>query len=198
MLLTTGQAAQELGCAVTTFRRLARTGVLPGVSHHGVRTMVPWAVVQALGRLPAAPVYRLSAREVAVLRVDAAHRVDEPERSWIGFHTDLKPAELLAALRGWWRCDGTSVTAGGVLPVTVAGYVVAVLTHLTEPEKGPRGRHRFTHSRLAGYVTDLARPSLQLPSNDPDDRDLATDLLATRLPSHSGGAIAYVPTRPGD
>lgn len=41
VLLTTGQAAEELGCAITTFRRLVRAGLLPGLSRRGVRVMIP-------------------------------------------------------------------------------------------------------------------------------------------------------------
>jgi hypothetical protein len=195
MLLTTSQAAQELGCAVTTFRRLTRTGAVPNVTQRGARTLVPWKVVRALRELPMAPLERLPAQEIGVLRVGAARRVQEMERSWSGFHVDLQPTELLESLRGWWRCDARSVAAGEVLPVTVAGYVVAVLTNLTEWDRAPRGLHRFTHARIAGYVTNLAESSVRLPSQHLSDRDVATALLATRLPSHSSAAIAYVPTR---
>lgn len=55
MLLTTGQAAEELGCAVTTFRRLITAGVLPGLSRRGVRVMTPLPVVQALQERAHAP-----------------------------------------------------------------------------------------------------------------------------------------------
>ena len=47
MLLTTGQAAEELGCAITTFRRLIQAGLLPGLSRRGVRVMIPLEVVMA-------------------------------------------------------------------------------------------------------------------------------------------------------
>ncbi|MFP8887948.1 helix-turn-helix domain-containing protein [Streptomyces mangrovi] len=199
MLLTTSQAAQELGCAVTTFRRLARTGALPGLSRRGVRTVVPWEVVTALRERPEAPLGRhLPGREVAVLRVDAAQPVAEDDRGWIGFSTALPPEDLIKALRGWWRCDAASVAAAGVLPVTVAGFVVAVLTGLDTWERDGRGRSCFTNARLAGYVTDLATPHLELTAASATDRALAQALLATRLPSHSGGAIAYVTTPPTD
>ncbi|WP_327350284.1 helix-turn-helix domain-containing protein [Streptomyces sp. NBC_01304] len=196
MLLTTGQAAQELGCAVTTFRRLVHAGLLLGLSRRGVRVMVPLATVQALTARQLAPLERLKAPEVAVLRVDAAQQVDEDDRRWIGFSTALGPDDLLRALRGWWRCDAPSVAAGGVLPVTVSGYVVAVLTGLETWEKNEHGRHAFPKARLAGYVTDLAAPAMELTGTTPADRQLARLLLGTRLPSHAGGPIAYVTTRP--
>ncbi|WP_240508657.1 helix-turn-helix domain-containing protein, partial [Streptomyces ossamyceticus] len=76
VLLTTGQAATELDCAITTLRRLIHADVLPGISRRGVRVMIPLDVVQALQQRPHAPLHRLDVREIAVLRVDAARRVD--------------------------------------------------------------------------------------------------------------------------
>lgn len=194
MLLTTGQAAEELGCAITTFRRLVRSGLLPGLSQRGVRVMTPLAVVQALGARPHAALSRLDAEEIAVLRVDTAQPAGEPDRDWIGFAATLGPDDLLKALRGWWRCDAASVAAGGVLPVTLSGYVVAVLTGLERWEKNTESRHAFPDARLAGYVTDLAAPQIAVTAESEADRRLAELLLGNRLVSHSGGAIAYVPT----
>ncbi|MDH6630387.1 excisionase family DNA binding protein [Streptomyces sp. LBL] len=196
MLLTTGQAAEELGCAVTTFRRLVHAGLLPGMSRRGVRVMIPLVAVQSLSARRHAALDQIEAMEIAVLRVDAAQRTDEPDRDWIGFATSLTPGDLLKALRGWWRCNAASVAAGGVLPVTLSGYVVAVLTGLERWEKNTEGRHAFPDARLAGYVTDLAAPQLTVTAHTDGDRRLAELLLGTRLASHSGGAIAYVPTHP--
>jgi hypothetical protein len=194
VLLTTGQAAEELGCAVTTFRRLVQAGLLPGLSRRGVRVMTPLPVVQALTARPHAALEQLDTEEIAVLRIDTARRADEPNREWIGFAASLTPDDLLKALRGWWRCDAASVAAGGVLPVTLSGYVVAVLTGLHRWEKNDEGRHAFPQARLAGHVTDLATPQVAIPAGPDDDRRLAELLLGTRLVSHSGGAIAYVTT----
>jgi hypothetical protein len=196
VLLTTGQAAEELGCAITTFRRLIRAGLLPGLSRRGVRVMVPLTAVQALAGRRHAPLDQLKVPEIAVLRVDAAQQVAEGDRNWIGFSTSLTPDDLLKALRGWWRCDAASIAAGGVLPVTVSGYVVAVLTCLEVREKDTRGRHAFPKARLAGYVTDLATPVTEVTAPTTADRRLADLLLGTRLHSDSGGAIAYVTTHP--
>ncbi len=194
MLLTTGQAAEELGCAVTTFRRLVHAGLLPGISRRGVRVMTPLAAVQSLSTRHHATLDQIEAKEIAVLRVDAARRADEPDRAWIGFATSLTPDDILKALRGWWRCDAASVAAGRVLPVTLSGYVVAVLTGLERWETNNQGRHAFPDARLAGYITDLATPQTVITSPVDADRRLAELLLGARLTSHSGGAIAYVPT----
>ncbi|MDO0917807.1 helix-turn-helix domain-containing protein [Streptomyces sp. DT2A-34] len=194
MLLTTGQAAEELGCAVTTFRRLVHAGLIPGLSRRGVRVMIPLSAVQALSARRDAPLHHLDSQEVAVLRVDTAQPADDPDRDWIGFAAGLAPDSLLKALRGWWRCDAASVAGGGVLPVTLSGYVVAVLTGLQHWEKNAEGRHAFPDARLAGYVTDLTTPHTSITSTLDSDRRLAELLLGTRLASHSGGAIAYVTT----
>ncbi|MGW7520423.1 helix-turn-helix domain-containing protein [Streptomyces sp. NPDC054796] len=194
MLLTTGQAAEELGCAVTTFRRLVHAGLLPGLSRRGVRVMIPLSAVQSLSARRHAALDQITAEEIGVLRVDAAQRVDESDRNWIGFAAPLAPDDVLKALRGWWRCDAASVAAGGVLPVTLSGYVVAVLTGLERWERNDEGRHAFPDARLAGYVTDLATPTTTITSRVDGDQELAELLLGTRLASHSGGAIAYVPT----
>lgn len=196
MLLTTGQAADELGCAITTFRRLVRAGLLPGLSRRGVRVMTPLSVVQALDALPDAPLQQMESPQIAVLRVDAAQPAEDADRDWIGFAAHLTPDDLLKALRGWWRCDAESIAAGGVLPITLSGYVVAVLTGLERWEKNSEGRHAFPDARLAGYVTDLATPHISITSRLESDRRLAQLLLGTRLASHSGGAIAYVTTHP--
>ncbi|MEU5036021.1 DNA-binding protein [Streptomyces rubiginosohelvolus] len=195
MLLTTGQAAEELGCAITTYRRLIRAGVLPGLSRRGVRVMTPLWVVQALHKRAPAPVDRLDVDLLGVLRVDAAQQVHDADRTWAGYAADLGPDDLLKGLRGWWRCDAASVAAGGVLPVTVSGYVVAVLTGLDRWEKGEGGRHAFPDAVLTGYVSDLATPIKHLTAPRQTDRDVADLLLGTRLPSQSSGAIAYVSTR---
>ncbi|GGS72367.1 hypothetical protein GCM10010222_11460 [Streptomyces tanashiensis] len=195
MLLTTGQAASELGMAITTFRRLVHAGLLPGLSTRGVRVMIPLETVQALSSRPLAPLHRLPAHEVAVLRMRGADPSPSgTAQGTAGFSTVLLADDLLANLRGWWRCDAASVAAGGVLPVTVAGYVVAVLTNLQRWETSDTGRSAFPDAVLAGHVTDLTRPTIRLTAPDTESRTAAQLLLGTRLASDSGGPIAYVRT----
>ncbi|MEU2309355.1 DNA-binding protein [Streptomyces misionensis] len=160
--------------------------------------MTPLSVVQALIARPSAALQQLDVKEVPVLRVDVAKPVEEPDRAWIGFAASLAPEDLLKALRGWWRCDPASVAAAGVLPVTLSGYVVAVLTGLDVWQRNGQGRYAFPDARLAGYVTDLATPRLVITARTDSDRQLAELLLGTWLPSHSGGAIAYVTTTSAD
>lgn len=199
VFVTTGQAGTALGCSIPTVKKLMATGVVPGVREQG-RQVFPLAALQRLQARPAADLAVLGAAEVAVLRSDAPARVEEPDREWIGFGTALNETQLLAALSGWWRCDPARVAAGAVLPVTVAGFVVAVLTGLTAWEAdgtaGTAGRYRFPEARLAGYLTDLTAPANAADPADPEDARLASLLLGTRLASVSGGPIAYVITNP--
>ncbi|MFD7757272.1 DNA-binding protein [Streptomyces sp. NPDC059757] len=183
--------------AVTTFRRLIRAGLIPDVSRRGVRVMVPLETVQSLSARSTASLSALASPEVAVLRVDAARQVQDPDREgreWTGFSTTLSPEDILKALRGWWRCDAPSVAEGGIVPVTVSSFVVAVLTGLQRWESNGRGRHAFPDAELAGYVTDLARPATHLTALTAGERERAQLLLGTRLVTHSGGPIAYVAT----
>ncbi|MFC9271312.1 helix-turn-helix domain-containing protein [Streptomyces zhihengii] len=198
MLLTTGQAAAELGMAITTFRRLVHAHLIPGLTNRGVRVMVPLEAVQALSSRHAAPLHSLEAPEIAVLRVEADRRAREGHAGNAepaGFSAALQAEEIQEAMRGWWRCDARSVAAGSVLPVTVSGYVVAVLTGLGRWESNGRGRHAFPDAVLAGYVTDLVQPVVHLTAPSAADRSTAELLLGSRLSSHSGGPIAYVSTR---
>ncbi|MFI9365556.1 DNA-binding protein [Kitasatospora sp. NPDC053057] len=197
--MTTGQVGTVLGCSIPTVKKLMATGVVPGVRDVG-RQVFPLAALQQLQARPAADLTVLGVAEVAVLRSDAPARVDEPDREWIGFGAGLDQVQLLAALSGWWRCDPARVAAGTVLPVTVAGFVVAVLTGLAEWEAdgtvGTAGRFRFPKARMAGYLRDLTAPANAADPTDPEDARLAGLLLGTRLPSVSGGPIAYVTTNP--
>lgn len=197
MLLTTGQAAEELGCAITSLRRLVRAELLPRLSRRGVRVMLPLDVVQTLRDRANAPLKRLSVPEIAVLRADVAKQTAR-NGDWTGFSASLNADILRQSLHGWWRCDPASIAAGGVLPVTLSGYVVAVLTGLDAWERDDRGRHGFPEATLAGYVTDLFEPVKHVTATEPADRHLAELLLGTRLVSHSGGTIAYVSTNSAD
>lgn len=71
---------------------------------------------------------------------------------------------------------------------------MAVLTGLERWQRNDAGHHAFPDARLAGYVTDLAAPQITVTGGTDGDRRLAELLLGTRFASHSGGAIAYVPT----
>jgi hypothetical protein len=193
--VTTGQAATALECSIPTVKKLLAAGVIPGHAQHG-RQVIPLDTVQALQQLPHADLAALPGPHIAVLRPSAAVQAAEPDRRWSGFGAHLTPQELLPALSGWWRCDPGRVAAGHVMPVTVGGFVVAVLSGLHDAERGAGGRYRFRHARLAGYVTDLTRPVNAAPADGSGDewQRLVPHLLGTRLHSLSSTPIAYVPT----
>jgi hypothetical protein len=198
MLVTTGQAAQALGVSIPLVKKLIASGVVPGVAAKG-RQVFPLEALQALQGVPACDLSGLASPEAAVLRADAALPSQDGDREWTGYGADLTQSQMTDALSRWWRCDPARVAAGGLLLVTVSEFVVAVLTDLTAPHDngGTRQtlRYRFPKARLAGWLTDLTAPSAaRFPDGqDPAERRLVQPLLGTRLPSISGGPIAYVP-----
>ncbi|MBF8190019.1 hypothetical protein ITP53_30695 [Nonomuraea sp. K274] len=82
-----------------------------------------------------------------------------------------------------------------MLPVTLGGFVVAVLTGLsswdTKLTDDDLIRHRFD-ARLAGYISDLDQAINMITTGTADDLRIAELLLGKRLKSTSGGPIAYV------
>ncbi|WP_246144823.1 helix-turn-helix domain-containing protein [Actinacidiphila oryziradicis] len=198
MYLTTGQAATLIGVSIPTVERFLASGLIIGAGTSG-RQVFPLETAQAMASRPLAPLAALPGPEIPVLRVDVAEQVDDDDRQWIGFGTALNHTQLLLALRGSWRCDPNRVAASKILPITLGGFVVAVLTTLGNPvsDNGGRyARHSFPHARLPGYITELCHP-VNATVPDPSDTEGLTYtpmLLGTRLPSVSGGPIAYVPT----
>ncbi|MER7756897.1 DNA-binding protein [Kitasatospora sp. NPDC097643] len=165
--------------------------------------IVPSGAVEVLQEREHPDLATLGRPEIAVLRTGGPERTEgDPARAWTGFHVTHSEKDLLAALSGWWRCDPARVAAAGVMPVTVAGFVVAVLTGLDEwtadGGSGTSLRYHFTSARLAGYLTDLTTPVNRITTAPAgtDDRRLADLLLGTRLDSRSSGPIAYVRTCP--
>jgi hypothetical protein len=206
MYATTRQAGDAWGCSAATVRKLLGTGVIPGAEHRGVRTVIPVGVVQELAGRPSAPLAELAAvglintGTVPVLRPGVAQAVDEADRSSMGFHAASSATGILRGLRGWWICTPGTVTAAGILPVTFADFVVAVLSGLREgaweheTDSAGKTRYRFD-ARLAGYITELANPRNEITPSQPEDAQLATMLLGTRLTCQSGGPVAYVRLR---
>jgi hypothetical protein len=199
--LTTGQAAEALGLSVNPVKKLVATGLIPGaLTHRG--QVFPLDALQILQQAPHPDLSALAGTEVAVLRADAAQETNEPDREWIGVGAALSADQLLAALSGWWRCAPERVAAGKILPVTVAEFVVAVLTGLDEwqdnGQPATARRYRFTNARLAGYLTDLTDSASNVvpAGGDKAEQQLVHGLLGSRLPSQSGGPIAYVPAGP--
>jgi hypothetical protein len=87
------------------------------------------------------------------------------------------------------------IVQAGILPVTLGGFVVAVLTGLSnwDTKLTDNGliRHRFD-ARLAGYISDLDIPINMVTIGAADDLRIAELLLGKRLTSTAGGPIAYV------
>ncbi|NUV32303.1 helix-turn-helix domain-containing protein [Streptomyces odorifer] len=192
--ITTVRAAAQLGLAVGTLRKLTDSGIFPVLRARGNRTVMPAADILALARRELVGPEAVGARELPVLRVGVAERVEGDQgREWAGFATHLSPQDLHPALSGWWRCDPERVVQAGLMAVTLGHYVVAVLTGINGYDSRGDGRYRF-HGTLAGSVTELVTPQ-QWVNPDAPGADRARLLLGRRLESESGGPVAYV--RPG-
>ncbi|MGP3961271.1 hypothetical protein ACTWPT_35260 [Nonomuraea sp. 3N208] len=199
-LITLRQAAVRFNLSYGALQKIAATGLLPAAGQHGGKLVIPTDVAQRIEARSAVPLHRLlptttGSATMAVLRVDVAKRVPDEDRPFIGFRADLAPADLLEALRGWWVGRPEKVAQAGILPVTLGGFVVAVLTGLSswDTKLTDTGviRHRFDAS-LAGYISDLDMPINMVTIGTADDLRIAEFLLGKRLESTAGGPIAYV------
>lgn len=203
-LITLPQAAAHAGLSRSALRTIIKAGLLPMVVQHGATRLIPTNVAQELKARPAAALHHLlptaaGIDTMAVLRVDVAQPVHDEDRPFIGFHADLSPEDLLAALRGWWTGKPEKIAQTGILPITLGGFVVAVLTGLSgwESKRTDTGvtRHRFD-AKLAGYIGDLGTPINLITSGTADDLRISEFLLGKHLESNSGGPIAYVSAPP--
>ncbi|MFC5910579.1 DNA-binding protein [Streptacidiphilus monticola] len=206
MRLTTGQAAGQLGMTGAPLRKLIATGLVPDVLDRPKGQVFPLAALDALKSVPMADLSTLPGPTLAVLRTGPAAAAPDddpaPEREWIGFGAGLTADQLLAASDRWWRCDPERVAAGRYLAVTVGEFVVAVLTGLEQAvhngAPATMRRWHFTRASLLGWVTDLTDSTARTISTRAaaEDQAIARQLLGCRLPSESGGPIAYVPAGP--
>ncbi|MEU6713922.1 hypothetical protein ABZ897_20825 [Nonomuraea sp. NPDC046802] len=199
-LITLRQAAVHFNLSYDALRRIAAAGLLPTAGQHGNKLVIPTDVAQRIRARSAVALHHLlptatGNATMAVLRVDAAKRVPNEDRPFIGFHADLTPEDLLEALRGWWVGRPEKIAQAGILPVTLGGFVVAVLTGLSswDTKLTDNGliRHRFD-ARLAGYISDLSTSINMITIGTADDLRIAELLLGKRLTSTAGGPIAYV------
>ncbi|MGW5162360.1 hypothetical protein ACWEPN_43395 [Nonomuraea wenchangensis] len=199
-LITLRQAAVRFDLSYDALRRIAAAGLLPEAGQHGDKPVISTDVAQRIQARSAVALDHLlptttGTATMAVLRVDAAKPVPNEDRPFIGFHADLAPEDLLEALRGWWVGRPEKIAQAGILPVTLGGFVVAVLTGLsgwdTKVTENGRTRHRFD-ARLAGYISDLSTPTNMITVGTVDDLRIAELLLGKRLTSTAGGPIAYV------
>lgn len=199
-LITLRQAAARLNLSYAALQKIAAAGLLRATSQHAGKSVIPADVADRIGTRPAVALHHLlptatGSATMAVLRVDVAKPVPDKDRSFIGFHADLPPDDLLEALRGWWVGRPEKIVQAGVLPVTFGGFVVAVLTGLsywdTKLTDSGVTRHRFD-ARLAGYISDLDNPTNMITAGTADDQRTAELLLGKRLDSTAGGPVAYV------
>jgi hypothetical protein len=199
-LITLRQAAVRFDLPYAALQKIAAAGLFPTAGQHCDKPVIPTDVARRIQARSAVALHRLlptttGIATMAVLRVDVAKHVPDEDRSYIGFRADLPPAELMEALRGWWVGRPEKIVQAGILPVTLGGFVVAVLTGLsswdTKLTDDGLIRHRFD-VRLAGYISDLDMAANMITNGTDDDLRTAGLLLGKRLTSTSGGPIAYV------
>ncbi|WP_329090392.1 hypothetical protein [Streptosporangium sp. NBC_01469] len=199
-LITLRQAAVRFNLPFAALQKIAAADLLPAAGRHGDKLVIPTDVAQRIQARSAVALHHLlptttGSATMAVLRVDVAKHVSDEDRPYIGFRADLTPSDLLEALRGWWVGRPEKIAQTGILPVTLGGFVVAVLTGLsgwdTKLTNNGLIRHRFD-ARLAGYIGDLDAAINMIEIGTVDDLRIAELLLGKRLTSTSGGPIAYV------
>ncbi|MEU7990095.1 hypothetical protein AB0B56_35050 [Streptosporangium canum] len=199
-LITLRQAAVRFNLPYAALQKIAAAGLLPAARQHSEKLVIPTDVAQRIQARSAVALHRLLPTKMgnatmAVLRVDVAKHVPDEDRPYIGFRADLTPSDLLEALRGWWVGRPEKIAQAGILPVTLGGFVVAVLTGLSSWDTRLTDdgliRHRFD-ARLVGYISDLDMPINMIGIGTVDDLRIAELLLGKRLTSTSGGPIAYV------
>jgi hypothetical protein len=200
--LTLRQAAIRSSLTFAALQKIVSAGLIPAATPNGDgdKAIVPADIAERIGARSTVPLHHALSTTVgdasmAVLRVSVAAPVPDNDRRYIGFHADLTPDDLLEALRGWWIGTPERIAQAGILPVTLGGFVVAVLTGLdsweTKLTDDGLVRHRFD-ARLAGYISDLDTATNMVMTGTADDLRIAGQLLGKRLKSTSGGPIAYV------
>ncbi|GII56129.1 hypothetical protein Pth03_45180 [Planotetraspora thailandica] len=199
--LTLRQAAIRSDITFAALQKIVSAGLISAATSNGDKPSIPADVAERIRARTTVPLHRalpttIDGTSVAVLRVSVATPVPDNDRRFIGFHADLTPGELLEALRGWWVGKPEKIARAGILPVTLGGFVVAVLTGLNswETKLTDDGlvRHRFD-ARLAGYISDLDMATNMVMIGSDADLRIADQFLGKRLKSTSGGPIAYVP-----
>ncbi|GAA3127584.1 hypothetical protein [Nonomuraea salmonea] len=136
-LITLTEAATHYGLSHDALKKITAAGLLPASRRQGRTRLIPRDAAERLSTRPTAPLHEVLPKDedtMPVLRVGVAQPVKDQDRPYIGFHADLPPEHLLEALRGWWTGDPQNISRAGILPITLGGFVVAVLTGLDDWE----------------------------------------------------------------
>lgn len=185
--VTTRAAAKALTVPERTIRMLRDAGLL---------TLDAAAVQAAAGRLQQIPPALPAGQPV--LRVQP-HRPKSPD-SWdgpraLGYSTDLDDNTQLEALRQWWRCDPDAIIKAGLLIVTVAEIVVALVS-VDRLSATIGNRQDKRHQFAATWGARLDRLGLPPRVITPTHGPIGASILGTRCPTQSGGPIAYAGSYP--
>ncbi|MGI5236471.1 hypothetical protein [Dactylosporangium sp. CA-139066] len=189
--LTRPQAAGRLGISPAGVDKLVRAGVLD----------VPIATGR-VEELALRDPLQVVDGELTVLRIDArAEAYPGEDRKYIGFHVAHSNDELEQSSLRWWRSDPARVLDNVLLAVTLATFPVAVyrVTNRVN-EKYREGEDQPRH-HYAGQLLARVHPGMQAEhlKNAPGHlRELAKQIMASRITVSSGGPIGYLePTAAG-
>lgn len=182
-------AATRLDIAYGSVSKLIRCKIL--------RLPVPAAMVD---KLAARPDVVVADGQLTVLRTGSKEPADpekypEDERPYIGFDMGDSDAELEETSLRWWRSDPEVVLDNEVFAVTVATVPVAVYritdhvgTYVQPGEN--RVRHHYA-GQLLGRLSGDLEPDVR-QNTPPALRELARQILSSRIRTSSGGPIAYL------
>ncbi len=94
--------------------------------------------------------------------------VNEADRSSMGFHAASPAIDIRHGLRGWWICTPDAVAAAGIVPVTFADFVVAVLAGpregAWEQDTDSAGKTRYRFREAAVLVNARGSERASQPS----------------------------------
>lgn len=162
-----------------------------GAASSGLIDFDDWYTVEVAARLP----LLVEAEGKVALRLKAKERVDEPDRDWIGYATDMTAEQLQLASDRWWYLRYlTTIVDSGFFFVVRSSFIVGVqqidqADPLVRDEVDPT-RVRFNAQLVAMRGADGQPILLQ---EDSPLADVAVRAVGARLlRGGSGGPFSLV------
>ncbi|MFG1802433.1 hypothetical protein ACGFI4_20025 [Micromonospora carbonacea] len=185
--LTRTQAAGRLGLHPAGIDKLVRAGIFE----------VPIAGT-LVNEIAARQRLRVVDGELTVLRTDArADAYPGEDRQFIGFHVAHTHDELEQTSLRWWRSDPTRILGNVLMAVTLATIPVAVYRITGQIGEKYRDGEDAPRHHYAGQLLARVHPGMHrtYPQSTPGHlRDLAKQIMKSRIAVSSGGPIGYLGT----
>lgn len=187
------QAAARLGLNGPGVDKLVRAGMLT----------VP-IELEEVERLAGRQRLRAATGELTVLRTDARAEADpvrypHDPRQWVGFHVEHTDAELADSSLRWWRSDPERVRDNVLFAVTVSTFPVAVYAITDRIDSFQRAGEAWLRHHFAGDLLARAHPRMVATYRQDvrgDLRELARQIMTSRIAVDSGGPIGYLEPAP--